>query len=52
MKANNKILVQAIAEELTFCLTIQHVPVSVQAETRHQKNKGIWLLLNGKEYLV
>ena len=42
MKANNKILVDAIAEKLTFCLTIQRVPVCVEVETRHPKNKNIF----------
>ena len=35
MNANNKILVHAIAEELTFCFTIQHIPLSVVVETRY-----------------
>ena len=55
MKVNNKILVHAIAKELTFCFTIQHVPLSVEVETRHpkkKKKKQILLLLNGKEYLI
>ena len=61
MKVNNKILVHAISKELTFCFTIQHVPLSVEVETRHPKNqrkktktktKRILLLLNGKEYSI
>ena len=53
MKVNNKISVHAIAEELTFCFTIQHV-LSVEVETRHPKKKKqcILLLFNGKEYLI
>ena len=39
MNANNKILVHAIVEELTFCFTIQHIPLSVEVETRHTKKK-------------
>ena len=39
MKVNNKILVHAIAKELTFCFTIQHVPLSVEVETRNPKKK-------------
>ena len=54
MKVNNKILVHAIAKELTFCFTIQHAPLSVEVETRHQKKKKkhILLQLNGKEYSI
>ena len=37
MKANSKILVHAIAEELTCCLIILHVPASAEVETRHSK---------------
>ena len=48
MKANNKILVHAIAEELTFCFTIQHIPLSVEVETRHPKKKKYFVTIEWK----